>query len=126
MTGNFLVTNSSMVLRSLLFAVCVVLAFAIGNSRAQEPAWQPSAGHTQVPIWPGAAPDAQPTAGPEGSHWWPTGPGGPGGFGVYRVSRPTIGPGQPIPRPTTPGTIPTGRRTPPPGRVVGSPRSLVS
>src|SRR5207249_3700524 len=90
MTENFLVTNSSMVLRSLLFAVCIVLAFAIGNSRAQEPAWQPSAGHTQVPIWPGAAPDAQPTAGSEGSHWWPTGPGGPGGFGVYRVSRPTM------------------------------------
>src|SRR5881275_1245352 len=90
MTENFLVTNSSMVLRSLLFAVCIVLAFAIGNSRAQEPAWQPSAGHTQVAIWPGAAPDAQPTAGSEGSHWWPTGPGGPGGFGVYRVSRPTM------------------------------------
>jgi acetyl esterase/lipase len=27
--------------------------------------WHPSAGHTQVPIWPGAAPDPQPVAGPE-------------------------------------------------------------
>src|SRR6266568_4539428 len=90
MTGNFPVTNRSLAMKILLFAVCIVLAFAIGNLRAQEPAWQPSPGHTQVPIWPGAAPDAQPTAGPEGSHWWPTGPGGPGGFGVYRVSRPTI------------------------------------
>ena len=29
------------------------------------PVWQPSPGHTQVPIWPGAVPDAQPVAGPE-------------------------------------------------------------
>jgi len=90
MKGNFPVTNSSMAMKILLFTVCIVLAFAIGNLRAQESAWQPSAGHTQIPIWPGAAPDAQPTAGPEGSHWWPAGPGGPGGFGVYRVSRPTM------------------------------------
>jgi acetyl esterase/lipase len=90
MTGNFPVTNRSLAMKILLFAVCIVLAFAIGNLRAQEPAWQPSPGHTQVPIWPGAAPDAQPTAEPEGSHWWPTGPGGPGGFGEYRVTRPTM------------------------------------
>jgi acetyl esterase/lipase len=32
---------------------------------AQQPAWQPAAGHTQVPIWPGAAPDPQPVRGPE-------------------------------------------------------------
>ncbi len=38
--------------------------FAIALA-AQQPAWQPSAGHTQVPIWPGAAPDPQPVRGPE-------------------------------------------------------------
>lgn len=27
--------------------------------------WQPSAGHTQLPIWPGAAPDTPPVPGPE-------------------------------------------------------------
>ncbi|HEY6413588.1 MAG TPA: alpha/beta hydrolase [Edaphobacter sp.] len=27
--------------------------------------WQPSSGHTQVPIWPGVVPDARPVAGPE-------------------------------------------------------------
>jgi acetyl esterase/lipase len=27
--------------------------------------WQPSAGHTQIPIWPGAAPDLTPVPGPE-------------------------------------------------------------
>lgn len=32
---------------------------------AQQPAWQPSPGHTQAPIWPGAAPDPQPVKGPE-------------------------------------------------------------
>ena len=46
-----------------LFALVVVSA--CGGLRAQTPAWQPSPGHTQVPIWPGAAPDAQPVAGPE-------------------------------------------------------------
>jgi acetyl esterase/lipase len=28
-------------------------------------AWQPSSGHMQIPLWPGAIPDARPTAGPE-------------------------------------------------------------
>ena len=80
------------VMKSCLLALCVVFAlvFAISGLSAQERAWQPSAGHTQISIWPGAAPDAQPAAGPEASHWWPAGPGGPGGFGVYRVSRPTM------------------------------------
>ena len=32
---------------------------------AQTHTWQPSPGHTQIPIWPGAAPDPQPVAGPE-------------------------------------------------------------
>ncbi len=38
---------------------------AAGGLSAQQTTWQPSPGHTQVPIWPGAAPDAQPIAGPE-------------------------------------------------------------
>jgi acetyl esterase/lipase len=52
-----------MVLKSLLFALGIGLA--LGRLGAQTPAWQPSPGHTQVPIWPGAVPDAQPVAGPE-------------------------------------------------------------
>jgi len=32
---------------------------------SQSSGWQPSPGHTQVPIWPGAAPDPQPVRGPE-------------------------------------------------------------
>ena len=50
-------------MKPLLFAVCVVLAF--GGVSAQETTWQPSPGHTQMPIWPGVMPDAQPVAGPE-------------------------------------------------------------
>jgi acetyl esterase/lipase len=46
-----------------IFGLCVV--FASGSLRAQTTAWQPSPGHTQVPICPGAAPDAQPVPGPE-------------------------------------------------------------
>src|SRR5881398_2018318 len=76
-------------MKPLLFALCFVFACG-GLSARQTPTWQPSPGHTQVPIWPGTPPDAQPVAGPEESHWWPTGPGGPGGFTVYHVSRPTM------------------------------------
>ena len=43
-----------------------LLAFAAGESRLfAQAAWQPSPGHTQLPIWPGAVPDAQPVDGPE-------------------------------------------------------------
>ena len=30
-----------------------------------QPAWQPSPGHTQLPLWPGTIPDARPYTGPE-------------------------------------------------------------
>jgi acetyl esterase/lipase len=33
--------------------------------RAQANTWQPSPGHTQIPIWPGKIPDARPAKGPE-------------------------------------------------------------
>jgi acetyl esterase/lipase len=40
----------------LLIALCPLAAQAV---------WQPSPGHTQIPIWPGEAPDPQPVKGPE-------------------------------------------------------------
>jgi len=49
-------------MKSLIFALCAV--FALRGLSAQTPAWQPSRGYTQVPIWPGIVPDAQPVAGP--------------------------------------------------------------
>lgn len=50
-------------MRLLTLAVYIVIGF--GNLSAQTPVWQPSPGHTQVPIWPGNAPDAVPVAGSE-------------------------------------------------------------
>jgi acetyl esterase/lipase len=50
-------------MKRLLFALCVVFTF--GGLSAQTPVWQPSPGHTQIPIWPGAVPDAQSAPGPE-------------------------------------------------------------
>ncbi|HUZ96151.1 MAG TPA: alpha/beta hydrolase [Edaphobacter sp.] len=50
-------------MKPLIAALFVVFAFTSLN--AQKPVWQPSQGHTQMPIWPGAAPDPQPVAGPE-------------------------------------------------------------
>ncbi len=50
-------------MKPLIFALCIVFSF--GCLGAQTVSWQPSPGHTQVPIWPGAAPDSQPVPGPE-------------------------------------------------------------
>src|SRR5689334_6575035 len=50
-------------MKRLTFAVSVLFAF--GCAVAQAPIWQPTSGHTQVPIWPGAVPDARPVSGPE-------------------------------------------------------------
>lgn len=66
-------------MKSLLFAVCVVFTF--GGLSAQTTGWQPSPGHTQVPIWPETAPDPQPVAGPEVADT---------SGGVSNVSRPTM------------------------------------
>src|SRR5881397_524155 len=45
--------------------VAVSLLFSLAGPSAAQTAWQPSAGHTQVPIWPGVVPDARPLEGPE-------------------------------------------------------------
>jgi hypothetical protein len=77
-------------MKPLLCALCVVFAF--GGLSAQTPAWQPSPGHTQVPIWPGRVPDPQPVAGPEVAKT--TGKeflvAGRPAVGVSDVSRPTM------------------------------------
>ena len=77
-------------MKPLLFAVCVVFAF--GGVSAQQTTWQPSPGHTQVQIWPGAVPDAQPVAGPQVAKT--TGKeflvAGRPAVGVSNVSRPTM------------------------------------
>ena len=50
-------------MKPLIFALWVV--FACGGLNAQTNVWRPTPGHTQVAIWPGAVPDAQPVPGPE-------------------------------------------------------------
>jgi acetyl esterase/lipase len=50
-------------------SLLAVVAFAASAARlcAEDAAWQPSPGHTQVPIWPGVVPDARPVEEPEES-----------------------------------------------------------
>lgn len=45
----------------------ILLALAAGapTRAAAQTGWQPSAGHTQIPIWPGPIPEARPVKGPE-------------------------------------------------------------
>ncbi len=47
--------------------VALSLLFSFAGPRPAQSGWQPSPGHTQVPIWPGVIPDAQPIKGPEES-----------------------------------------------------------
>jgi acetyl esterase/lipase len=47
------------------FLILLGVAFLSAGGCAQQPVWQPAAGHMQAPIWPGAAPDPQPVQGPE-------------------------------------------------------------
>jgi acetyl esterase/lipase len=50
-------------MKPLIIAVAILSATL--GLHAQQTTWQPSAGHTQIPIWPGAAPDPQQVKGPE-------------------------------------------------------------
>ena len=75
--------------RTLIFALCAAASIGWGSVRADS--WQPSPGHTQVPIWPNAIPDAYPVA---GSEVWNTVENRPVAdrpwVYVERVSRPTM------------------------------------
>jgi len=75
-------------MKPLFFALGVV--FACGGLSAQKPGWQPSPGHTQMPIWPGAVPDAQPVAGPEVAAMAKGLIAGKSGEFVVNVSQPTM------------------------------------
>ncbi|HEY1661899.1 MAG TPA: alpha/beta hydrolase [Verrucomicrobiae bacterium] len=48
-----------------LFIFIFFVMFVFGRLDAQTNIWQPSPGHKQVLIWPGAVPDTQPVPGPE-------------------------------------------------------------
>jgi acetyl esterase/lipase len=86
----FQAAHAGIVMKLLICALSVVFAF--GDLSVQTGAWQPSPGHAQVPIWPGAVPDAQPVGGPEYAET--TGKeslvAAKSWVAVERVSRPTI------------------------------------
>jgi acetyl esterase/lipase len=48
-----------------LGSIGLYLLAACGSANAETMVWQPSVGHTQIPIWPGVPPDTQPVPGPE-------------------------------------------------------------
>ena len=75
----------------LCLTVLCFTACTFAQARAQPPAWEPSPGHTQLPIWPGDAPDAQPAAGPETLETDPKNPvAGKPWYFARNVSRPTL------------------------------------
>ena len=51
--------------RIIVGVFALLAALILQPLNAQEANWQPSAGHIQMPIWPGAVPDPQPVKGPE-------------------------------------------------------------
>jgi acetyl esterase/lipase len=63
------------------------LALLSGSAAVHARIWEPSAGHAQVPLWPGAIPDAiadpkpESVGPPPGREWWPR---------ANDVSRPTM------------------------------------
>ena len=75
-------------MKPLMFALWVV--FAGGRLGAQTNVWQPSSGHPQVPIWPGAVPDPQPVPGPENAITSPALIAGRPVIVVNNVSQPTM------------------------------------
>jgi acetyl esterase/lipase len=81
--------NREETMKAPMFLIFLMLA-AAGGVGAQTKEWRPSAGHAEVAIWPGTAPDLQPATGPEKSVWYPADEHGPGGFGIENVTRPTM------------------------------------
>lgn len=68
----------------------LLLSFAAAGAQKQPSVWQPSPGHTEVPIWPGTPPDGQPVAGPEALSISDKPVAGHPWFYVSNVTRPTM------------------------------------
>lgn len=70
----------------------VWIAFAFGHLSAQQSGWQPAPGHTQVQLWPGAAPDAprDAAADAESTSVARNPVAGKPWVAVFNVSRPTL------------------------------------
>jgi acetyl esterase/lipase len=75
----------------MLALILLLVVLSVGGPLdAQTNVWQPTAGHTQVPIWPGIGPDAQPAAGPEFTHPYKNKVAGRAVMLVERVAQPTM------------------------------------
>jgi hypothetical protein len=80
----------------MVLSALAAFATAPSHLSATQAAWQPSPGHVQVPIWPGAPPDARPLDGPEIAGTVVDAKGSPRLVGgkpwvyVDKVSRPTM------------------------------------
>ena len=75
----------------LVVSVASAFVFAPDVLNAQTHGWQPSPGQIQIPIWPAAAPDLQPAAGPENAVTVKGPPIAPKpGMDVSNVSQPTM------------------------------------
>jgi acetyl esterase/lipase len=48
-----------------IMALCLLAVCASAYASTDKMVWQPTPGHTQIPIWPGVAPDLQAVPGPE-------------------------------------------------------------
>jgi len=52
-------------MRFWIFVLFLLIAGGSAQAEAETAVWQPAAGQVQMPVWPGAAPDAPPMPGPE-------------------------------------------------------------
>jgi acetyl esterase/lipase len=72
----------------MMLAICMTCALGALQSRAA--VWQPPPGHRQIPIWPGAVPDAAPITKPEFVEQAENFVGGKPWFDVQEVAQPTM------------------------------------
>jgi acetyl esterase/lipase len=72
------------------WAVVLYLLAACTCVYANSTIWQPAAGHTQIPIWPGTAPNAKPMPGPEYAQISTSLLAGKPVIAVNNVSQPTM------------------------------------
>lgn len=71
-----------------VFVLCLLAV--CGSVSAKTMVWQPTAGHTQIPLWPGTPPDAKPMPGPEYTRTSTKLIGGKPVVTVSNVSQPTM------------------------------------
>lgn len=75
-------------MKMCIYVLCLLAACACMQAHAK--LWQPPAGHTQIPIWPGAPRDSLPTPGPEYTLTGHKLIGGRPVTAAFNVSQPTM------------------------------------